>query len=176
MILIAGANLLDPNFSRAVIFLCEHRDEGSFGLVLNQPLSLNVRDIVPTKTAWDAPLFRGGPVQENTLHYIHRSTELAIGSHEVLPGIFWGGDFDALNEQVAKNKIALTDIRFFIGYSGWGEGQLIEEIKRDSWYLHKAGTNMIFFEDSRNHWRKIFKSMGNDYSLLSNFPDDPRLN
>ena len=175
MFLIAGANMLDSNFSRSVILLCEHRYEGSFGLLLNQPLPLKLTDIV-TITGWDAGIYRGGPVQENTLHFIHRCANLDIGSREIMPGVYWGGEFEDLAKKVSQKKISPEDIRFFIGYSGWGEGQLDNEIKNDSWYLRKADRKMIFYNDSRNHWRSIFKSMGKEYEILTNFPDDPRLN
>ena len=93
-----------------------------------------------------------------------------------MPGIYWGGELNALKEQIRSKKISPSEIRFFVGYSGWGEVQLDSEIKKDSWYLKKASSKYIFFEDSRNHWRKIFQSMGKEYEILTNFPDDPRLN
>ena len=176
MFLIAGANMLDPNFSRTVILLCEHKYEGSFGLVLNQPLPIKLTDIVTNLKKWDGKVFRGGPVQENTLHFIHRRADLDLGSKEIIPGIFWGGEFEVLVKNITANKISSADVRFFIGYTGWGEGQLDNEIKRDSWYLRKANMQMIFYKDSRNHWRRIFKAMGAQYKILTNFPDDPRLN
>ena len=176
MFLVAGANMLDPNFSRTVILLCEHKYEGSFGLVLNQPLPLKLGDIVTNIENSNGRIYRGGPVQENTLHFIHRRADLDIGSKEITPGIFWGGNFETLAKSLSKKKIFEKDVRFFVGYSGWGEGQLDNEIKSDSWYVSKANTKMIFYEDSRNHWRRIFKTMGEKYEILANFPDDPRLN
>ena len=176
MLLIAGANLLDPNFSRTVILLCDHRVDGSFGLVLNQLLPLSLSEIVQGIEDWDVPLYRGGPVQENTLHFIHRCQELDIGSQEILPGIFWGGDFETLTKHIQKNHLKPTDFRFFIGYSGWGEGQLKNEIERDSWYLTKASSELIFDADAKNHWRSVFRHMGPSYEMLTHFPDDPRLN
>ena len=176
MFLIAGANMLDPNFSRTVILLCEHRYEGSFGLVLNQPLSIKLADIVTNIKNWDGKVHRGGPVQENSLHFIHRRGDLDIGSKEIMPGVFWGGEFKELARHIGTKRISSRDVRFFVGYSGWGEGQLASEIGRDSWYLSKATTQMIFYEDSRNHWRNIFKTMSDEFAILRNFPDDPRLN
>jgi len=125
MLLISGVNMLDQNFARSVIFLCDHQKEGSFGLVLNQPLPLQLSDVVTKINGWDARLYRGGPVQENTLHFLHKSPDLDINSHEILPGIYWGGDFDALNEILSKKKMPASDFRFFVGYSGWGDGQLV---------------------------------------------------
>ncbi len=176
MLLIAGANLLDPNFTRTIILLCEHRFEGSFGLVLNQPVSINLSDVVKNLDGWDAPLHRGGPVQENTLHFIHRCPDLDIGSQKILPGLYWGGEFEKLSTILRTGRVDANNFRFFIGYSGWGEGQLMDEVERDSWYLKPADLNLIFFEDAKNQWRQSFVNMGPDYQMLSNFPDDPRLN
>ena len=176
MFLIAGANMLDSSFGRSVILLCEHRYEGSFGLVLNQPMPLKLSEILTDIKDWDAPIFRGGPVQKNSLHFIHRCKRLDIGSKEIMPGVYWGGELNALRDQIRSKKISPNEIRFFVGYSGWGEGQLDSEIKKDSWYLTKASSKYTFFRDSRNLWRKIFQSMGKDYEILTNFPDDPRLN
>ena len=154
MILVAGANLLEPNFSRSVILLCEHRYDGSFGLVLNRRLPIEVSDIMEHIKNWNAPLYRGGPVQENSLHFVHRCPDLGIGSQEIMPGLFWGGKFEVLNEKLSSKQLSTRDVRFFLGYSGWGEGQLVNEIQRDSWYLHEAGSELVFCNDSRNHWRK----------------------
>ncbi len=176
MLLIAGANMMDPNFSRTITLLCDHRREGSFGLVLNQRLNLKLSDIVPSIKNWDATLYRGGPVQNDTLHFIHRCEKLDISSQEIAQNIFWGGDFIKLNEILAKKKHSLANFRFFLGYTGWGEGQLMNEIKEESWYLRSAKEKLVFFNDTTNHWRSIFKTMGPDYKILSMFPDDPRLN
>lgn len=176
VLLIAAANLLDPNFTRSVILLCEHQQEGSFGLILNRELPIGVKDVVQDDLPWDAPLFRGGPVQENTMHFIHRCPELAADSQEVLPGIWWGGDFEKVSRLLTYEEIEPADVRFFIGYSGWGEAQLADEMDRDSWYLRKGREDLVFPGDIDNLWRQALRSMGPDFTILSNFPDDPRLN
>jgi putative transcriptional regulator len=175
VLLIAGTALQDSYFGRSVVLLCDHQEEGSFGLVLNNQLPISLGDVVDD-IGWNAPLFCGGPVQENSLHFIHDRAELEIGSREVLPGIYWGGDFDALREKILIGHIQPEHIRFFLGYSGWGEGQLAREITEDSWFLTPATPQTVFFADIANHWRHIFTRMGPDFAILGNFPDDPRLN
>ena len=175
VLLIAGTVLQDSFFGRSVVLLCDHQDEGSFGLVLNNPLPLSLNDVVED-LAWNAPLFCGGPVQENSLHFVHGHANLGIGSREVLPGIYWGGDFDALREKVLIGRIKPDEVRFFLGYSGWGEGQLAREITEDSWFLTPACPDTVFVADIANHWRHVFTQMGPQFAILQNFPDDPRLN
>jgi putative transcriptional regulator len=176
VILVASANLLDPNFSRSVILLCDHQYDGTFGLVLNNTLPVTMCDVVESIADWDAPLYRGGPVQENSLHFIHTIPDLDIGSRPITSEVFWGGDFDRLNKLIEQGSVDLSQIRFFVGYSGWGEGQLADEIKRDSWYLINGQGDTIFCDDSSNHWRRVVRTMGDEYEILANFPDDPRLN
>jgi len=174
-LLIAAANLVDPNFSRSVILLCEHIDPGSFGLVLNHPTDLSLKDLVSGLDV-DAPIYKGGPVEENSLHFIHRCKSLDLESIEVVPGVFWGGDFEGLMDYVASGEVDLEDCRFFVGYSGWGPGQLREEVISDSWYITDATHQLVFIDDITNQWRQVLKSMGPGYKMLSTFPDDPRLN
>ena len=176
VILVASASLLDPNFSRSVILLCDHQYDGTFGLILNNTLPVTMCDVIESIVDWDAPLYRGGPVQENSLHFIHTLSDLDIGSRPITSGVFWGGDFDRLNKLIEQGSVDLNQIRFFVGYSGWGEGQLADEIERDSWYLINGQNDAIFCDDSPNHWRRIVRTMGHDYEILANFPDDPRLN
>lgn len=176
MLLVAAANLHDPNFVRTVILLCEHQNEGTFGLVLNSVLPVQMSDVVEDLNGWDAPLYKGGPVQENTLHFLHCNANIGIGSNEILPGVFWGGDFDRLNDLLESRKANPDDFRFYVGYSGWGEGQLATEIERESWYLTTATRELVFCRDERNQWRMTLASMGSEYKMLSNFPDDPSLN
>jgi putative transcriptional regulator len=176
LLLVAAANLWDDNFIRTVILLCEHHATGSFGLVLNQPTPLKLGDLVTDLSAWDCLVYRGGPVQENTLHFLHRIADLGIDSLEVLPGIYWGGDFSKLKPLLQAGRFQPEDFRFFVGYAGWGKGQLADEMRQQAWYAKPATPAEVFISDSRNHWRKILRGMGEDFVLLADFPDDPRLN
>ena len=176
VLLAASGSLLDPNFARSVVLVCTHDDDGSFGLTLNQPLDLSLSDGIKSLDGWDAPLFRGGPVQENSLHVVHQLADIDIGSEEILPGVFWGGDIDALLALLSKKRALVNKCRFFVGYSGWGKNQLATEIDQDSWYISDADQGLVFYDDPANHWRALFETMGPEYRVLANFPDDPSLN
>jgi len=174
--LIAAGSLRDPNFIRTVILLCEHTDEGSFGLVLNQTLPLKLSDGFKNLRDWDAPLFKGGPVQAGALHFLHGNQNLEIGSREILPGVYWGGDFHALNDLMASSSARPSQFRFFAGYSGWGSGQLQAEIDRQDWYLARMHSGLVFCDDADDHWRQILRSMGSEYAMISNLPVNAQLN
>jgi putative transcriptional regulator len=91
-------------------------------------------------------------------------------------GIYWGGDFEAICELGEQGKLHERNSRFFIGYSGWGAGQLEQELLQNSWIISRGGINTIFDADPSYLWRSILKEMGGRYKVFANFPEDPRLN
>lgn len=174
-LLIAEPFLGDPNFERSVVLLCEHNENGSFGFVLNQQTNLKLEDVIDDVYA-DFPLFLGGPVEQNTLHFIHRLGDIIDGTIDIGNGLFWTGDFDSVRSLLNIGKIKENDIRLFIGYSGWSEGQLEFEMKRNSWIVSETDANFIFDTPTDQFWRSVLKRMGGEYKVLSNYPTDPRLN
>lgn len=171
--LLAQPFMPDHNFTRSVIFLCNHDDgEGSFGLVLNRELSIRLADALPDLAEFDAPLFFGGPVQPDTLNYLHRVPQLLDGSEEILEGVFIGGDFEQLKSGIATKQITAQDIRFFVGYSGWNAGQIEEEMKEDSWIIAHGHKRFVFEKNPDQLWKKIMESLGGDYRIMANFPED----
>lgn len=174
-ILIAEPFLGDPNFERSVILLCEHNESGSFGLVLNQTTNSQLSDVIEG-VYQEYPLYIGGPVEQNTLHYIHRLGNLIEDSVDLGNGLFWSGDFESLKSLINIGTIKAEDIRFFLGYSGWGAGQLSEELAQNTWILSNIDSDMVFENEPVQFWRTVLKRMGGDYKVLSNYPIDPRLN
>lgn len=174
-IIIAEPFLGDKNFERSVVLLCEYGDQGAFGLVLNQLTNLKLDDVMENIYG-EFPLYLGGPVEQNTLHFIHRLGNEIEGSIDIGNGIFWSGDFEQVKTLVNIGKIAEDDIRLFIGYSGWSGGQLEGELKQNSWIVSDTDASLIFETPSKNFWREVLKRMGGQYKVLSNYPTDPRLN
>ena len=175
-LLIANPFLKDPNFSRTVIFLCEHSDEGSFGFILNKRFPRSLSELLPEANINDMPVYQGGPVQKETLHFLHQYPNLISGGQEVLSDIYWGGNFESLLINLRNNDLNKARIRFFIGYSGWSEGQLNDEMKEESWLTVKATRELIFETAPENIWKNSLKHLGGDYEMMINFPIDPQLN
>ena len=176
-LLISEPFLPDPNFERTVILLCEHNQDGSFGFVLNKPSSLKLEDVLDEVSGYDKILYTGGPVQGNTLHFIHKTPSLVQQAEAVSNGIYWGGDYDNLLSLINTRQLAPEDIKFFVGYSGWGSGQLEAELEENSWIVYKQATAQQVFETPPDQlWRDVLKSMGGKYRMFSNYPIDPRLN
>ena len=175
-LLISEPFLPDPNFERTVVLLCEHNNEGSFGFVLNKPSILKVSEVMEELTEMENLVYVGGPVQQDTLHFIHRNASLE-NAVEIVEKIYWGGAFENLLILLESKQINSTDIRFFLGYSGWGPGQLDAELDQDSWIVCDYVTDQLLFDTGPDvMWRKALENMGGRFSMYSNYPVDPRLN
>ena len=174
-LLIAEPFLSDTNFERSVVLICEHSEEGTFGLVLNQATNLTLSDVLDDTYA-ELPLFTGGPVQQNTLHFVHRRPDLIDDSVEVMDGLYWSGDFEQVKQAVNLGTLKNEDIRFFIGYSGWSEGQLASELEAKSWIVARTDTAFLFDTPADQFWRGILKRMGGEFKAIAHYPVDPRLN
>jgi putative transcriptional regulator len=175
-LLIAKPFLGDPNFERGVILMCEHNDQGSFGFVLNQTTDLFLGDVLDETIYQDITLHLGGPVEKNTLHFIHRRPDLVTGGTEIMKDVYWGGDFNNVKTLLNLNTLKQEDVMFFIGYSGWSGGQLDDEIKQDSWIISNTTSDFLFSTPSSNFWREILRNMGGEYRSIAHYPIDPRLN
>jgi putative transcriptional regulator len=92
------------------------------------------------------------------------------------PGIYWSGSFEVAIDKVVAGEIGFDEIKFFIGYSGWGAGQLEREVKSNAWILHPGNDKLVFDETHERLWRKIMYAKGGDFRVLSTYPDDPNLN
>lgn len=176
ILLIAEPFLKDPNFVRTVIFLCEHQEEGSFGFVLNKNYDFTLNELLPDMENIQLPVYYGGPVQPDTLHFLHQLPELIPGGLEVANGIYWGGDYELTMSLLKKGAINTQKIRFFIGYSGWGNGQLDDEMKEKTWLTVAANPNLVFHRNLSDIWKDSLKELGGEYEQLINYPVDPQLN
>lgn len=176
-LLISEPFLKDPNFKRSVILLTEHSTEGTIGFVLNQPSQLVLKDLIPDFIAANFTIYVGGPVEMDTIHFIHCCYEKLNSGEEIAKGIYWGGNFETLKILVNNNAIAEHEVKFFVGYSGWGEGQLMEEIVENTWIVSESyQKESIFSNIDKELWRKVIVDLGPKYAHLINFPTDPSLN
>ncbi|TMI66301.1 MAG: YqgE/AlgH family protein [Bacteroidetes bacterium] len=176
ILLIADPFLKDPNFLRTVVLLCEHKAEGSFGFVLNKQIENTLDEIIPDLEGHKFPVYYGGPVQMDTLHFIHQYPDIIPGSFEISKGIYWGGDFEMVIDMIKKKEIKPSKIRFYVGYSGWSGGQLDGELKEKSWLTVQAERKLIFHKNIDEIWKDSLKHLGGDFEMMINFPIDPQLN
>lgn len=176
-LLISEPFLPDPNFQRTVVLICEHGTDGSFGFVLNKPSLIEGGDVLEGFEGFDSTLYLGGPVQQDTLHFIHRQVPELEEGVDIGEGLQWGGNFEQLMLLIKSGAVDLKQFKFFLGYSGWGEEQLEEELEQNSWIIYKSATAADIFDTQPDVlWRECLKKMGGKYKIISNYPTDPRLN
>ena len=166
----------DPYFKRSVVLLTEHSDSGSFGLILNKPIPMYLHEAIENAPSFDSKLALGGPVQKETLHYLHLLGDKIPNSTEVMDGVYWGGDFDTIKELIEQGELQPNNIRLFVGYSGWAEGQLTSEMESKSWIIARAEKELLFTKKPENLWSDILNGMGSPYNYMDKLPEDPRLN
>jgi putative transcriptional regulator len=176
VLLIADPFLKDPNFMRTVVFLTEHREDGTIGFVINRQYENTLDELLPEIEGHKLPVYYGGPVQMNTVHFLHRYPHEIEGGVEVMKGIYWGGDFDSVIRLINSGKADPEKIRFFIGYSGWSKGQLETEMEEKTWLTVEASRKLIFHENAEDIWKDSLKHLGGEYEMMINFPIDPQLN
>ena len=177
--LIANPVLPDPNFSRTVVLLCNHNDEGSFGLVVNRKAEFDANEIFPEIDLlkdYKGDIYIGGPVQQSQVFYLVQCEEELPGLEKVCPNVHLGMSWEHLEDVYARLKDPKEDLRFFIGYSGWGPGQLAGEMEQRSWLIHGATSECVFSTDPDHLWHEVVRSMGREYEYLLNAPVDPRMN
>ncbi len=176
-LLISEPFLADPNFKRSVILLSDHGEEGAVGFILNQRSNLLVKDVIPDLEMADFPLFVGGPVEVDTIHFIHRCYDKLNSGEQIMDGIYWGGNFETLKVLISNNSITEDEVKFFVGYSGWGFKQLNDEITSNTWMVSdQFHPDTIFSQNEEELWREVIINLGPKYAHVSNFPTDPSLN
>jgi putative transcriptional regulator len=171
-LLVAHPSLVDPNFRRTVLFISAHDpQDGALGVILNRPLDKQVGDLVTEEAPpalSEIPVYLGGPVGKNQLMFAVLEWENGDGlklNHNV--GV------EEANELLGHDPEA---IRAFVGYAGWGAGQLEEEMKQNAWLVHKPTAAALKPARLSKIWFDIMNSLGPYYKLLAAAPDDPSLN
>ncbi len=177
ILLIADPFLKDPNFARTVVLVCEYEeDKGSFGFVINRQFDQRLDELVPEVLLNNIPVFYGGPVQMDTIHFVHQQPDLIDGGVEIVPGLYWGGRFDTVVELLNKGQLDMQKIKFFLGYSGWTGGQLEGELQEGSWILSESTAPLVFGHDEQQIWQQSLRNLGSNFAMMANFPIDPSLN
>ncbi|BAV10343.1 hypothetical protein FLA_6405 [Filimonas lacunae] len=161
---------------RTVVFLCDHDETGgSLGFVINRPYNQVISNLISDLDGCQLPVYFGGPVQMDTIHFLHTRPDL-LGGNEVVDGICWGGDFETLVRAIHDKDIQETELRFYLGYSGWSPGQLESEMEEKSWLVTEGNQKLVFHPHYAKIWPDALLQMGGQYEQLVNYPIDPQLN
>lgn len=175
-LLIAEPSILnDSSFNRSVILLTEHNENGSIGFIFNKPAPYTLNDLIPDINS-SLKIYFGGPVSEDNLYFVHKVPELIPDSIEIGNGIYWGGDFDTVQDLLKDDILSKHDIRFFLGYSGWSEQQLEDELSITSWLVIENKFQNLFSIGHNNFWKNELIKYGGIYKIWANAPKNPSLN
>lgn len=176
-LLIAEPSLMgDSSFSKSVVLLADLTENGSVGFILNKPLQLFVNDLVK-EIDIALPVYKGGPVEQDSLYFIHKVPHLIKDSIQIDDDLYWGGDYKELVNGINSKTIKSDDIRFFLGYSGWTRDQLDNEIVEKSWIVSlNEHSERIIHPEFNQLWKNKMNQLGGDYAIWSNAPEDPLLN
>ncbi len=175
-VLISEPFLADNYFRRSVVYLTEHSEEGSLGFVLNKSLDMKVSDVIKDFPEADFPVSVGGPVNTNTVHYLHTLGEQIPQSVHVKDGIFWGGDFEIIKAMIMKGEVEPHELRFYLGYAGWSANQLDGELKENAWLVGEISADMVMKGQGAEFWEDTLSRFNDKYRAWANFPQDPGLN
>ena len=175
-ILIAKPFLQDGHFKRSVIYLCEHNNEGSLGFMINKSHGMLLRDIFPHLKNGNFPLFEGGPVSPNQLFYTHTLGSKISESQHVVDDVYWGGNFFELSQLIEKGEVSSEHVRFYIGYSGWDEEQLNQEVENDMWFTKTSNYDHIVKTEPQELWGVELITINPGYKAFTDFSFDPSLN
>ena len=177
-ILISEPFLCDQYFERSVVLLVEHNHtHGTIGLVLNKPIKEKLNDFFPELKSLDPiPLFRGGPVSSNKLYFIHTLGDVIPGTIPIRNGLYFDGDFDFIKSCLLNGNSLNGKFKFFLGYSGWDQNQLHQEIEHNSWLVSNLDDSCIFKEEGEICWKKSLQALGAKYRSWANFPKRPQMN
>jgi len=159
-------------FMHTVVLVCEHTLDGAFGLVLNKQSERTVGEVfladLPEQLS-EQGIFVGGPVQEGALSYLHSDDFLPEAN--VMPNVSLSHSMEEI-EDLACSFSKTQKLRIYAGYSGWGAGQLDEEMKRKSWLTHPASVDHVFLADPSKLWRQIMLEKGGVHRLMADAPED----
>jgi putative transcriptional regulator len=170
-IILAEPFMENPHFKDGVIVITEHSEEsGTVGFLINKTLKLKMNEVVEEFPEIETELLYGGPVQTDTLHYIHTYGKVLNDSLHITKNLYWGGDFMQLKALIRQNVIKADGIRFYLGYSGWSPGQLEEEFEVGTWMQSKLDLNYIFKTKLKKVWPKAMADKGNAFTVIAKMP------
>ena len=177
-LLIAAPFLRDYQFSRTVILMVEHNEEGSMGIILNKNFSnlMTLNEVVPELASLPPiPLYKVGPVGRDTLFYLHTLSYLK----DALPlgnGLYLNGDFNQMQQYILSGAPTQGVARFFMGYAGWQKGQLKQEMKQNTWIVNNESQVDLLNMYLRDLWQEALCDMGGKYMIWSRYPKYPFMN
>ncbi len=173
-LLIAEPFSEDFYFKKSLVLLTETEQEGALGFVINKHSEYVLSDLI-TDISLKLPVYVGGPVETNSLHYVHTFKDIE-GALKINETLFWGGDFDAIKKRITEITDHKSQIQFFLGYSAWSPNQLEEELKYGYWAVYSEPFEAEILNSSMDFWFTVTSALDPKYKHWLNVPNNPRWN
>lgn len=179
-LLASWPDMLDPNFMHTVLLICQHADDGAYGLILNRRTEFTTMNLLPEHPVLGKTPFAvhmGGPVSPTNLQVLHTVPESIPGGVPITERIWMGGDLDAVGAFVAEGGDDVDrQVSFYVGYAGWSPGQLEEELTTGSWLPSPLAPEGVLGRGGDEVWRETVRAIGDQGDDLQNLPPDVRWN
>lgn len=179
-LLVAQPLLQESYFNHGVIALVDHGIDGSLGTVMNNPAGGMLHEVIDGVSPDHViPVYNGGPMGQDRLYFLHNlGSRMIPGSTEFAPGVYLGGDFDAIREYIEVGGQIEGRVRFFVGYSSWSTGQLEDELRQGVWAIADCPffTDELFEKEEDKYWHRTVKTLGDRYKYWKYFPQNLRAN
>ena len=176
--LIASPLLFDYHFTRTVILMVTHNEEGSMGIVMNKQFHYHVTldELIPGfDSVPGIPVFKGGPVGRDTIFFIHTIKALD-GALKLNDDLYLNGNIEGLKQYILQGNPIEGHIRFFAGYAGWENGQLQKEIGENSWLVGESHSDQLLDCHNPRLWDESMNDLGQKYKLWAKYPLYPSFN
>ena len=172
-ILIAKPFMEDKRFEKAIILIAEHNINGTIGFIINRKNTINIDELIPEMNPLNTTIREGGPVEKETLFFIHKNPELIKKSQKIRGGLFWSGNVIDLIKGIKEEKIHGSEIIFLNGYAGWDKYQLETELEEGSWIIHEMNLQRLY---EKIEWSSILIEVNKEFEVWASAPSDFHLN
>ncbi|MGZ5187980.1 MAG: YqgE/AlgH family protein [Kaistella sp.] len=174
-ILISTPDISGDIFSRSVVLIVDHNDEGAFGLILNKK-NKNMSARLLNIFGFQVDVYEGGPVENDKIFFISKGKKVTENYSEISDEFYLTEDIENVISGIIENRVLVDEIKVFSGYSGWSSQQLESEIKRKMWTVVEVYNLDYTLPNDESLWKSIMQNLGGEFLLWANAPEDVSMN
>ena len=174
-ILISTPDISGDIFSRSVVLIVDHNDEGAFGLILNKK-NKNMSARLLNIFGFQVDVYEGGPVENDKIFFISKGKKVTENYSEISDEFYLTEDIENVISGIIEKRVLVDEIKVFSGYSGWASQQLENEIKRKMWTVVEVYNLDYTLPNDESLWKSIMQNLGGEFLLWANAPEDVSMN